>query len=50
MQTLRNKVKIFGALRPVDYYNNFKTETEKATEKEQATPKKMSILVNFIKK
>jgi len=43
MQTLRNKVKIFGALRPVEYFNNFKSEAEA----EQTVPKKTGILVIF---
>jgi len=48
MQTLRNKVKIYGAIRPVEYFNNFKSEAEKETEKEKATPKKLGILVIFL--
>ena len=40
MQTLRNKVKIYGALRPIDYFNNFKSEAEALP-----PPKKTGILV-----
>jgi len=40
MQTLRNKVKIYGALRPLTYFNNFKSEAEALP-----PPKKTGILV-----